>query len=168
MIDKIKERELCPATIDDKAEIVALYRCAANEGRVNGSSDWDDEYPGEMFVDSDIEVGLYILKYEDEIISAISLVSHGDFEELDMGWTEGKSCVFARLCVSPKLQGKGIARYVMASMCKIAKQKGFTVLRFMSAKNNKASCHLYDSMGCTRLGETFMYNVDFYCYELVL
>ena len=54
---------------------------------------------------------------------------------------------------------------MMERLCREAAAQGYLGARFLSAKNNPRACRLYDGMGFSRVGETHMYGLDFFCYE---
>ena len=98
------------------------------------------------------------------LLSAVSLLPADDLDELDC-WTGTGTCALSRLAVSPRLQGQGIGRAMMERLCREAAAQGYLGARFLSAKNNPRACRLYDGMGFSRVGETHMYGLDFFCYE---
>lgn len=152
-------------TLTDVPAVTALYRACAQAGQAEGSSVWDEEYPGEEEARADAESGaLFVLEDGGALLSAVSLLPADDLDELDC-WTGTGTCALSRLAVSPRLQGQGIGRAMMERLCREAAGQGYLGARFLSAKNNPRACRLYDGMGFSRVGETHMYGLDFFCYE---
>lgn len=164
----MKEEVFRHAEKKDTEAILAMYRKCVAQGEIDGSSDWDEEYPSRETIDFDLSVnGLYVLEQEGEIVAAISLVEHDDLDELE-GWQPVRSCVPARLCVLPERRGMGIARRMVEAMLREARENGFQATRHLSSKSNLRSTALYQKMGFRRIGETHLYDTDFWMFEMLL
>ncbi len=157
------------ATAADAETIFTLYQTAAVSGRENGSSDWDDSYPTREILKEDLnQERLYVLWENGELLAAISLMESDDLDEEPLGWTEVKSCVPVRLCVSPTRQCQGIGGRMMTLLTETVKRKGYAAIRLLAAKENLAANRLYERMGFCRMGEVHLYDTDFYAYERLL
>lgn len=151
---------------EDREDIYRLYREAAAYGKVNGSSDWDEEYPGLDYVDSDMEKqGLYVLRDRGSIAAAATLLDSADSDGFPVPWTPGKSCVLARLCVSPALQGRGVGAQVERLVSALARERGHTHMRLLAAKANQAALRLYEKLGYRCAGDVVAYSIPFFCME---
>ena len=75
-----------PATEADLDAVAALYRVCAANAHTHGNDDWaPDEYPNRQFALEDLaQNGLFVLEKDGEIISAVSLLPHGDLDGLDV------------------------------------------------------------------------------------
>ena len=62
-------------TLTDVPAVTALYRACAQAGQAEGSSVWDEEYPGEEEARADAESGaLFVLEDGGALLSAVSLL----------------------------------------------------------------------------------------------
>lgn len=153
----------------DLDAIASLYLSCARAGRVNGTSDWDDDYPNREFAEEDLrQDGLYVLERDGEIISAVSMLEHDDLDELPLPWTDVPSCALMRLCVRPELQGQGIGAEMTALITEEAKAQGYGATRHLSSMRNSVSTQMYRRLGYREVGSAHLYDTDFACFERVL
>jgi ribosomal protein S18 acetylase RimI-like enzyme len=59
-----------------------------------------------------------------------------------------------------------IGTTILKHIIKTAEEKGFDGIRILVSKTNPAALALYDKNGFERCGEVFMYDIDFYCYQI--
>ena len=149
------------ATHDDIPEIVCIYHSLIG----TPGCTWNLDYPNEASAESDVRSeSLYILKKNEKIIAVASI---GDFDELGhLKWTPKKPCELARIGVIQSMQKQGIGTIILKEIIGIAKAKGFDGIRMLVSKSNPAALALYDKNDFKRCGEIFMYDIDFYCYEI--
>lgn len=153
----------------DANEVEMLYNAVRLCGRENGTTDWDDDYPDRSFIDEDIaNSALYMLRFNGELIAAVTMLKEDDLEECDVAWTQVKSCVLSRLCVKPQYQKQHVGEYMMRLITDQAKKEGYLATRHLAALANPASLRLYDRMGYRKIGKVYMYDTDFYAYEKLL
>lgn len=129
---------------------------------------WSLDYPNKEIVESDIEHNsLYILKDSDNRI--ISVAAAGADDELKgLHWTPGNPRNLARIGVLPANQNRGIGTIILQNVINAVKARDFDGIIMLVSKTNPSALALYDKNGFKRCGETFMYGIDFYCYELLL
>lgn len=149
------------ASYDDIPKIVCIYHSLI--GTLGCT--WDLDYPSKATAESDVDSkSLYILKKNDQIVA---VASAGEFNELEhLQWTPKKPCELARIGVVPTLQKQGIGTTILQNIIKTAKEKDFDGIRMLVSKNNPAALALYDKNGFEKCGEVFMYELDFYCYQI--
>ncbi|MCE5234475.1 MAG: GNAT family N-acetyltransferase [Clostridiaceae bacterium] len=153
----------------DADAIEALYCAVKAHGRESGGTDWNDEYPTRAFIDDDIENGAaFVLRHGGGIVAAVSMLEEDDLDDCGVAWTQKRSCVIARLCVEPKLQGKHIGEHMMRLLSLEARREGYEATRHLASAANPKSLRLYDRMGYKRLGMVRLYDIDFYAYEMLL
>jgi len=146
-----------------------MFNSAKDKGRIDGTSDWDEDYPNREIIEEDItNEALYVLEDQGRIIASISLVEEEPEEIKDLGWEKARSCFLVRLCVAPEYQGKGIGGQVMKSISLIAKKKGYKATHHLAAEVNQAANRLYKRMGYKDLGSIRVYDTNFIAYEMVL
>jgi ribosomal protein S18 acetylase RimI-like enzyme len=78
-----------------------------------------------------------------------------------------RPCDLARIGVLPNMQKRGIGTAILKNVINAVKERGFDGIRMLVSKTNPAALAMYDKNGFSRCGETFMYGIDFYCYEMV-
>ncbi len=152
---------LTAAVPADAEAILGLYQSQIGFG----TSDWDETYPTMAFIEADIAASLlFIARDGADIIAAVSMTFDEEYASLPC-WTPAKAVYFARLCVRPALQGRGLAKSVLARAETIARASGADGIRLLCAKTNGAARRLYEHVGYTRCGECAYYDTDFFCFE---
>jgi ribosomal protein S18 acetylase RimI-like enzyme len=148
---------------DDIPEIVDLYHSLIG----TPGCTWDFEYPSQETAASDIGRGaLYVLIKDNKIIAAASA---GKFDELGhLQWTLERPCELARIGVLPAWQKQGIGTIILRNVFRTVKENGFDGIRMIVSKGNRAAIALYEKNGFEKCGEAFMYDMDFYCYQIKL
>ena len=158
----MKRYDFCLANHSDIPEIHALYRsCIGAPGCT-----WDDDYPNDKTAESDIKINsLYILKDGGKIIAAASA---GPFDELGhLRWKPKNPCELARIGVVPEMRNKGIGTVILQHVIDAMKMRGFDGIRMLVSKTNYPALGMYDKNGFEACGETRMFDMDFYCYQIV-
>jgi len=157
------------ASIDEVNYINCMFDTAKTKGRIDGTSDWDEDYPNREIVEEDIKnKALYVFEEQERIIASISIVEEEPEEIKHLSWERVRSCFLVRLCVAPEYQGKGIGEQMMKSISIVAKEKGYKATHHLAADANKAANRLYKRMGYKDLGLVHAYGTDFNAYERVL
>jgi ribosomal protein S18 acetylase RimI-like enzyme len=146
----------------DIPEIVAVYRGILG----TPGCTWDTEYPSGETAREDIAGNsLYILKEADAIIAVASAGAFGELGHLR--WEPKNPCELARIGVIPAMQGRGVGTVMLRKVMGEMKSKGFDGIRMLVSKTNPAALALYEKNGFQRCGEAFLYDIDFYCYQIV-
>ncbi|NLO48750.1 MAG: GNAT family N-acetyltransferase [Clostridiales bacterium] len=150
-----------PAGCDDIPEIVNLYNSLVG----TPGCTWNFDYPSKETAESDLSShSLYVLKKDGKIVAAASV---GEFNELGhLSWTPENPCELARIGVFRAMHNQGIGTIILQHIIKTAMEKGFDGIRMLVSKTNPAALALYEKNGFARCGETYMFDIDFYCYEM--
>jgi ribosomal protein S18 acetylase RimI-like enzyme len=151
------------ATKNDREQILALYEM--QKGREFCA--WDEDYPSNETIDFDLSRdALFIIKEDDKVIAAISLEVDEAVDSLEC-WNKElfPGGELARVAVDPSMQGKGIARKLMQRGMDELKARGYKSIHFLVNKYNKKAISCYSHFGFNVVGECFMYDQDFLCYE---
>ncbi|OHX67880.1 GNAT family N-acetyltransferase [Flammeovirga pacifica] len=136
-----------------------------------GLDQWDDEYPQENDLAKDIErqeaYGYFI---ENELVGYAVFNQLFDVEYNDIQWlnTSDQFLVMHRLCVSPKHQGRGIAKEFIAFGETLCIDQRARSLRFDAFKQNPISGKLYQKLGYQILGEVTFRKGQFDCFEKII
>ena len=83
-----------------------------------------------------------------------------------MQWKPKNPCELARIGVNPVFQNQGIGTIILQHIITAMKEKGFDGMRFIVSKTNPAALALYDKNGFERCGEAFVFDIDWYCYQM--
>jgi ribosomal protein S18 acetylase RimI-like enzyme len=157
------------AVLTDENDIPSLYKAVKEKGKIDGTSDWDEDYPNQEILREDLKNELaYVLTSASKIIAAITMIEEDEPDIQSLSWVKAKACFLVRLCVSPEYQGKGIGEKMMRYISEYAKEKGFEATHHLAAKVNEAANRLYKRMGYRSLGLIHVYDTDFNAYEMLL
>jgi ATP-binding cassette subfamily B protein len=149
------------ATRGDIPEILSLYASLIG----TPGCTWNAEYPNAETVECDLSNNwLYTLKREGKIIAAASAGKFDDWEHLQ--WSAENPCELARIGVLPSMHRQGIGGVMLRHIITEMKRQGFGGIRFIVSKSNEAALALYEKNGFKRCGETFVFDIDWYCLEL--
>jgi ribosomal protein S18 acetylase RimI-like enzyme len=150
------------ANYNDIPEIVNIYHSLIG----TPGCTWDLDYPNQESAEYDIDnKWLYILKKNDKIIAVASAGKFDDWEHLQ--WKPKNPCELARIGVLPEMQKQGIGSIIVQNIITIMKERGFDGIRFIVSKTNYAALALYERNGFERCGETFVFDRDWHCYQMV-
>jgi len=149
------------ASPNDIPEIINIYHTLIG----TPGCTWGLDYPNLETAESDIKnESLYALKDDGKIIA---VASAGAFNELGhLRWKPKNPCELARISVAPAMQRQGIGTIILQNAMNAVKNKGFDGIRMLVSKTNPAALSLYEKNGFERCGEVFMYDIDFYCYQI--
>ena len=151
------------ATESDREQIMKLYE----EQKGREFCAWDEDYPSTETIDFDFSRdALFVMKENDKVIAAISIEIDDDVDSLEC-WDRDlfPGGELARLAVTPSMQGKGIARQMMQHGMEALKDRGYKSIHFLVNKHNTPAIQAYSKFGVNVVGECFMYDQDFLCYE---
>lgn len=161
-MDQIDEKIIL-ATEDDREQILKLYE--QQKGREYCA--WDEDYPSDDTISFDLSRdALFVMKENDEIIAAISLEVDDAVDSLEC-WDRSifPGGELARVAVKPSMQGRGIARKMVQRGMDELKARGYRSIHFLVNKYNVKAIRSYAKFGFNVVGECFMYDQDFLCYE---
>ena len=131
---------------------------------------WDDEYPDADETAEDLENGLVrCLRAPDGALAAVISVEPGDeeFNALPVWKNPGRCAVLARLGVAAACQGRGLARRMMEEVLADCKNAGCDGVRFIVHVDHAPAIALYRSLNVQFLGKASLYDLDWYCCELM-
>ncbi len=145
----------------DVKEIRQLYKSAiGSEGCT-----WSEEYPGIEHTEGDLKRhGLFCLKAENgEVIGAISIDDDELVENLPFFHRDGAE--LARLVVKESYQNQGIAGKLLEYAMEILRERGYTYVHFLVSKYHKKALRAYEKLHFHKVGETDLYEGQWWCYE---
>ena len=118
--------------------------------RRDGIEQWDEIYPTEKGLLSDIESGsLFVAAFDDAIAGLVVLNEFQDPEYAGVPWTidGGRIAVVHRLMVDPLCQGRGVASELMLFVERRAREQGYHAVRLDAFTQNPAALRLYQGLG---------------------
>lgn len=151
------------ATENDKEEILSLYK--KQIGRE--FCPWNEHYPTMEEIDFDLSRdSLFIMKDGEKIIAAASIDQDEQVEQLDC-WssTLAPGAEMSRLAVDPDYQNQGLAREMLLHGMAVMKERGYKSIHFLVNKHNVKALNSYNHLSFDIVGECFMYEQPFLCYE---
>lgn len=149
----------------DRDDILNLY----NMQKGREFCPWNEYYPGYNEIDYDLSRdSLFIARDDNKIIAAISIDLDDNVENLtcwskDANMTPGAE--ISRLAVEPDYQNKGIAREMIKQIMDVLRERGYKSIHFMVNKNNVKALKSYSKLEFNIVGECYMYEQPFLCYE---
>lgn len=158
--------EIILATENDREQILELYQ--AQKGREFCA--WDEDYPSVETIRFDLSRdSLFVMKENGKVIAAISIEEDMDVDNLDC-WNKAlfPGGELARVAVDPSFQSMGIGQKMMEYGMKALKERGYKSIHFLVNKHNIKAIKCYAHFGFDVVGECYMYDQDFLCYEKTL
>ncbi len=158
---KKRDIEIVPAHPSDAEEIAEIYRSLIG---MPGCT-WDEHYPTVDFVRRDIEGGdLFKAVVRGKIAGAAYM---GDYEErriIECFQGFEKLGEFGRVGVRRELHRTGVARTMLEYLKIIAKERGYDAIALLVGRRNYGAMALYEKIGFERVGESDLYDTEWYCY----
>lgn len=159
-----KNIKLYQAAESDIEEITGLYE----QAKGSKFCTWDEYYPNVEITRGDLERdGLFCMKTETgEIVGAISIDDDKEVENLKC-WSETlkPSVEIARLVVKKEWQNRKIAPMMLNELLKIIAGRGIKSAHYLVDKNHKKALAAYKSLNFTKVGESTLYDGNWWCYE---
>ena len=153
--------EILPAKPSDAEEILEIYRSLIGlQGCV-----WDEHYPTIEFVRRDIENGCLFKAVVDGKTAGAAYC--GDYEEQQLlECFEGakKLGEFGRVGVRREFHRMGVARALLGFLKNNAKERGYDAVSLLVSRNNHGAIALYEDLGFKKVGESELYDNEWYCY----
>ncbi|UQZ33239.1 N-acetyltransferase [Paenibacillus sp. PK3_47] len=150
--------EIRKAQREEVGEIMELIAKCVQVMQAGGSDQWDDSYPNQEIISSDIENGTLYAYVDNGAIAGILVLDENQSEQYrDIKWTQeqGPHLVMHRLAVHPEVQGKGIARKLIAFAEEHARLAGYTSIRMDTYARNTRALAIYPNLGYEKRGEIF-------------
>ena len=154
------------ATENDREQILELYQ----KQKGKEYCPWDEHYPSDETISFDLSRdSLFVMKENNKVIAAISIDLDEDVNNLDC-WNRNlfPGGELSRVAVDPSVQSRGIGRTMMDHGLGGLKERGYKSTHFLVNKHNVKAIKCYASFGFDVVGECFMYDQDFLCYEKAL
>ena len=157
------EYNIIMATEADREELLALYK--SQLGRE--FCPWDEEYPSNESIDYDLSRdAVFVMKMDGRIVAAVSLEEDEAVDRLDC-WDPDMQPVgeLARVAVLPQEQSRGLGRIMLQFGMDELKRRGYKGIHMLVNKYNTKAIRCYAVFGFRVVGECYMYEQDYLCYE---
>ncbi len=153
--------EFRKAELRDLEVIMSIIRKAQDQFKKDGIDQWQNNYPNEDIIKSDIEKEeSYVLLKDNTIVGTVylSFTGESDYDKIYQGqWlTEGPYAVIHRVAVELDLRGQGLASRVMEFAVNKCKDRGFNSIKVDTHKDNKPMQRLLDKYGFKYCGLIYL------------
>ena len=149
---------------EEKEIVLGIYRDSIGQ---DGCT-WSESYPSITEYEGDMSRGdLYCAKSDDgEIMGVVSIDLDEPVEALEC-WSEelkpGRE--ISRLGVRKEFQNQGLGGILLGSAMKTLKERGYKSAHFLVSGTNERALRAYKKIGCKLVGECFLYEHEWLCYE---
>ena len=159
--------EIRDATSADLEPILALLRSCVAGMCAHGIDQWDEVYPGRPTIEADLRAGTAVVAVADGTLAGYAALDDRQEPEYgDVAWTVAEPAgVIHRLMVTPRFEGRGVARAVMAFLEKRAGSLGHASIRLDVFVENPRAVRFYERQDYRRAGQVRFRKGIFYCYE---
>ena len=150
-----------------------ILQYAIEQRRLDGSDQWQDGYPNEMSIQTDMEKGnAYVVTDDDETILAYAAIIFDiepAYEELEGTWLSyGDYVVVHRVAVSEAAKGKGIAVALFQLIEDLSVKKQVYRIKVDTNFDNGPMLHILNKLGYTYCGEVYFRGGARKAFEKVL
>lgn len=158
------------ATLTDVPQIMQAVKEVVPLMQAAGNFQWDDKYPNPQAFAADIELNqLWVADTDGDIAGAAAITTEQYPEYVQAGLDVSQTAIVVhRLVVSPRYQGKGIARLLLEEAEAEAKRRDIKFLRIDTNIQNKTAQLLFPKLGYVFAGKIsleFRPGLRFVCFE---
>lgn len=147
------------ANFSEIPQIWEILQDAIEQRRLDGSTQWQDGYPNELSIKSDIENGYGYVFTEDESILAYAAIifdKEPAYENIEGKWlTDGDYTVVHRVAVSKLAKGKGIATKLFESIEGLSVENNVYSIKVDTNFDNTPMLKILDRLKYTYCGEVY-------------
>ena len=156
-----------------EAEIIwQILQQAIERRRKDGSNQWQDGYPNQEVVKTDISLGKgYVLEIDNAIAAYAALVFNDEpaYNEIIGDWlTNDDFLVIHRVAVSDDFLGKGIAVLLFQKLEEFAKENQVFSIKVDTNFDNLAMLHILEKLDYQYCGEVYFRGSARKAFEKVL
>ncbi|WDF62383.1 GNAT family N-acetyltransferase [Flavobacterium sp. KACC 22763] len=147
------------AVLSEIPAIWEILQDAIEQRRLDGSTQWQDGYPNELSIKSDIENGYGYVFTEDESILAYAAIifdKEPAYENIEGKWlTDDDYTVVHRVAVSKLAKGKGIATKLFQSIEGLSVENKIYSIKVDTNFDNTPMLKILDRLKYTYCGEVY-------------
>lgn len=160
------------AEISDKDIIWEIIQQSIERRRIDGSTQWQNGYPNEQTVESDIAKNFgFVLTVNDEIAVYVALIFNDEpaYSTIDGAWlTNGEFVVIHRVAVSEKFAGQGLAKKLFDVIDDYVKSQNVHSIKVDTNFDNYAMLKILENKGYIYCGEVLLNSGMRKAFEKVL
>lgn len=164
--------ELRKAQPADLPLIWEILQQAIERRQLDGSRQWQDGYPNENSIRTDMQNGnAYVLVDGDETVAYAAIIFGKEpaYEAIEGDWlTHGDYMVVHRVAVSDRAKGKGVATRLFVLMEGLCRQKNVYSIKVDTNFDNQPMLSILHKLGYTYCGEVTFRNSPRKAFEKVL
>lgn len=147
------------ANLSEIPQIWEILQDAIEQRRLDGSTQWQDGYPNELSIKSDIKNEHGYVFTEDESILAYAAIifdKEPAYENIEGKWlTDGDYTVVHRVAVSKLAKGKGIATKLFQSIEGLSVENNIYSIKVDTNFDNTPMLKILDRLKYTYCGEVY-------------
>lgn len=164
--------EFRKAEISDKEIIWDIIQQSIERRRIDGSTQWQNGYPNEQTVESDIAKDFgFVLTVNDQIAVYSALIFNDEpaYSTIDGAWlTNGEFVVIHRVAVSEKFAGQGLVKKLFDYIEEYVLSKNVQSIKVDTNYDNLAMLKILESKCYTYCGEVLLNSGMRKAFEKVL
>lgn len=147
------------ATAADLGTIMDIIQEAKEQMSREGKHQWDDSYPTQQHIETDILAGNgYVMAHDGRPVAygAVVLTGEPAYDVIEGHWlSEQPYAVLHRLAVSEAIKGHGFGVQFMQEVERIAVAAGIHSFKVDTNHDNTRMLHVLDKMGFSHCGNIF-------------
>lgn len=160
------------ANISDIQNIWTILKGAIAQRKADGSNQWQDGYPNEDSIKSDIEKSAgFVLTEKNQVIGycAILINDEPEYENIQGEWLSNNDfVVYHRVAIAKEYLGKGLAKKMLSYIEEFALQNNIFSVKADTNFDNGPMLALFEKMGYKYCGEVYFRGSPRRAYEKVL
>lgn len=147
------------ANLSEIPQIWEILQDAIEQRRLDGSTQWQDGYPNELSIKSDIENDYgYVFTENESILAYAAIIFDKEpaYENIEGKWlTDGDYTVVHRVAVSKLAKGKGIATKLFESIEGLSVENNVYSIKVDTNFDNTPMLKILDRLKYTYCGEVY-------------
>ncbi len=164
--------EFRKAGIADKGIIWKIIQQSIERRRIDGSTQWQNGYPNEQTVESDISKNFgYVVTVDDQIAVYVALIFNDEpaYSSIEGAWlTNGEFVVIHRVAVDEDFAGQGLVKKLFDYIEDFVQSENVTSIKVDTNYDNSAMLKILETKGYTYCGEVVLQSGIRKAFEKVL
>ncbi|CAD7815307.1 hypothetical protein CHRY9390_02951 [Chryseobacterium aquaeductus] len=152
--------EFRKARMSDKDIIWEIIQQSIERRRINGSSQWQNGYPNEQTVESDISKNFgYVLTIDNRVAVYVALIFNDEpaYSSIEGAWlTNGEFVVIHRVAVSEEFSGQGLVKKLFDYIEEFVKSENVASIKVDTNFDNPAMLKILETKGYVYCGEVYL------------
>ncbi|MDO4228794.1 MAG: GNAT family N-acetyltransferase [Capnocytophaga sp.] len=160
------------ANDDDFISIWEIILFAKETRKQEGSNQWQDGYPNENTIQTDIKNRYgYVVEIQSKIVGYVAVIFGQEpaYESIEGKWlSEQPYTVVHRMAVSSEGKGKGLGKYILEKVEKLSLDNHIFSIRIDTNFDNIPMLHIIEKLGYTYCGKVYFRGSARKAFEKVL